>query len=151
LTSAVKEEIVALKNQIKQLKEACTRLEQENSILKQYATQETLMLLESRLQNSSTSSLTSHVIQQPIQQQQQQPVTFEIGYATSSSNDQAINVNGSLVAQQQHTDIQPSTGGQDLMTASFTAATTEHALNTNGYMLDQQKTAEILSKDRPSA
>ena len=148
MTSAVKEEIVALKNQIKQLKEACTRLEQENSILKQYATQETLMLLESRLQNSSTSSLTSHVIQQPIQQQQQ-PVTFEIGYATSNSNDQQ------LVAQQQqqqqHTDIQPSTGGQDLMTASFTAATNEHALNTNGYMLDQQKTAETLSsKDRPS-
>lgn len=150
MTSAVKEEIVALKNQIKQLKEACTRLEQENSILKQYATQETLMLLESRLQNSSTSSLTSHVIQQPIQQQQQQPVTFEIGYATSNSNDQNINVNV-VAQQQQHTDIQPSTGGQDLMTASFTAATTEHALNTNGYMLDQQKTAETLSsKDRPS-
>jgi hypothetical protein len=55
---AVKEEIVALKNQIKQLKELCNRLEQENSILKQNATPETLKLIESRANlNASTSSM----------------------------------------------------------------------------------------------
>jgi hypothetical protein len=48
LTSAVREEIAALKNQIRQLTEMRTRLEQENLFLKQNATPETLKLLESR-------------------------------------------------------------------------------------------------------
>jgi len=48
LTSAVKEEIVALKNKIKTLNELCARLEQENQILKQHATPDTLKLLENR-------------------------------------------------------------------------------------------------------
>ena len=48
LTLAVKEEIVALKNQIKQLNEVCTRLEQENQILKQHAMPETLLLIDNR-------------------------------------------------------------------------------------------------------
>lgn len=48
LTSAVNQEIVLLKSQIKQLTEKCTRLEQENSILRKHALPETLTLLDSR-------------------------------------------------------------------------------------------------------
>lgn len=48
LTSAVNQEIVVLKSQIKQLTEKCTRLEQENSILRKHALPETLSLVENR-------------------------------------------------------------------------------------------------------
>jgi hypothetical protein len=48
LTSAVNQEIVLLKSQIKQLTEKCARLEQENSILKKHALPETLSLIENR-------------------------------------------------------------------------------------------------------
>ena len=59
LTLAVKEEIVTLKNQIKQLNEVCTRLEHENQILKQNATSETLLLLESRGNMNITNSISN--------------------------------------------------------------------------------------------
>lgn len=48
LTSAVNQEIVLLKSQIKQLTEKCSRLEQENQILKKNALPETLALIENR-------------------------------------------------------------------------------------------------------
>jgi hypothetical protein len=47
LTSAVKEEIVHLKSQIEKLNEKCSRLEQENQTLRQYASIDTIALLES--------------------------------------------------------------------------------------------------------
>ena len=42
------QEIVLLKSQIKQLTEKCSRLEQENQILKKNALPETLALIENR-------------------------------------------------------------------------------------------------------
>jgi cell division protein FtsB len=48
LTSAVNQEIVLLKSQIKQLTEKCARLEQENQTLKKHALPETLALIENR-------------------------------------------------------------------------------------------------------
>lgn len=62
LTSAVKEEIVALKNKIKTLNELCARLEQENQILKQHATPDTLKLLENR---GLIAPSPSNYVQQP--------------------------------------------------------------------------------------
>jgi hypothetical protein len=47
LTTAVKEEIVHLKSQIEKLNEKCSRLEQENQTLRQYASIDTIALLES--------------------------------------------------------------------------------------------------------
>ena len=46
LTSAVNQEIVFLKNQIKKLNEKCNRLEQDNQVLKKHALPETIALLE---------------------------------------------------------------------------------------------------------
>jgi hypothetical protein len=62
LTLAVKEEIVALKNQIKQLDEVCTRLEMENQIFRQHATPETLLLIENvnRAPNSTSSNINNN-------------------------------------------------------------------------------------------
>ena len=58
LTTAVNQEIVFLKNQIKQLTEKCNRLEQENQILKKNALPETIAaLIENRGATSSTSSI----------------------------------------------------------------------------------------------
>ena len=51
LTSAVKEEIVHLELQIKQLNEKCARLEHENVLLRKHVPAETLSLIESRLSN----------------------------------------------------------------------------------------------------
>ncbi|CAF0768244.1 unnamed protein product [Brachionus calyciflorus] len=63
LTQAVRDEIVALKNQIKQLKEYNSRLEQENLVLKKNMPSDTLRQLEGRglitvLNNNSVNNLT---------------------------------------------------------------------------------------------
>lgn len=114
LTSAVNEEIVTLKNQIKQLKETCTRLEQENILLKQYATPDTLKLIEAqRIQtNSSLTSLPPQVIQAanlnaPSATSSLNPVTFELGYANPGAESSEM-MNPAVIGTAEH------------MTASFT-------------------------------
>ncbi len=72
LTSAVNDEIVALKKQIKQLTEKCTRLEQENQILKKHALPETLALIAGT--SNPQSSLSSTI---------------------NNNNNQAVNINSS--------------------------------------------------------
>jgi hypothetical protein len=62
LTSAVNEEIVALKKQIKLLTEKCNRLEQENTILKKHALPETLSLIGAANTSSTTTSSVNHSI-----------------------------------------------------------------------------------------
>ena len=64
LTTAVKDEIQYLRTQINTLNEKCSRLEDENRILRQHATTDVLMLINDR--SSSSQQIT------PIQQQQQQ-------------------------------------------------------------------------------
>lgn len=113
LTSAVNEEIVTLKNQIKQLKETCTRLEQENNILKQYATPDTLKLIETqRIQTNSSLTSLPQVIQANLNAPSAtslNPVTFELGYPNpeSTSSSEMMNPVAQLVTT-------------DHMTASFT-------------------------------
>ena len=113
LTSAVNEEIVTLKNQIKQLKETCTRLEQENILLKQYATPDTLKLIEAqRIQtNSSLTSLPPQVIQAASSLNAPSatslnPVTFELGYANPGAESSEM--------------MNPVVSTAEHMTASFT-------------------------------
>lgn len=161
LTSAVKEEIVALKNQIKQLKETCTRLEQENTILKQYATPETLKLLENRVQqqpqsNNPGSNLpTQQVIQTNLNTQSAtnlattqttNPVTFELGFpnnpdATSSSSSSVVTTTTTQISEMMPSNNSTTAAhNHDHMTTSFT----EQAINNNGYIInaDQISTAD---------
>lgn len=81
LTSAVKEEIVALKNKIKTLNELCARLEQENQILKQHATPDTLKLLDNR---GLITTSPSNYLQQPT-------VPSVAATATTSASTNIIN------------------------------------------------------------
>ena len=69
LTSAVKDEIQYLRAQINTLNDKCSRLEDENRILKQNATPDVLMLINDR---SSVSQQITPIQQQHQQQQQQQ-------------------------------------------------------------------------------
>lgn len=151
---------MALKNQIKQLKETCTRLEQENTILKQYATPETLKILENRVQPQSNNPGSNLPSQQVIQTnlnaqsatnltttQTTNPVTFELGFpnnpdATSSSSSSVV----TTTTTQQISEMMPSNNNttaahnHDHMTTSFT----EQAINNNSYIInaDQISTAD---------
>ena len=102
LTSAVKEEIVALKNQIKQLNEICSRLEQENQLLKHSVSPETLKLIENRMNNGhegnslpheatfEQQSLSGQEQQQQQQQHQQQLQQQHQSVLSSSQIDKTV-------------------------------------------------------------
>ncbi len=112
LTSAVKEEIVALKNKIKTLNELCARLEQENQILKQHATPDTLKLLESR--GLITPSAANYV---------QQPTVPSVAATATTSTSTSILNNGQ--------DVSLSQKSANLNTANMPSNTINTNLNEN--------------------
>lgn len=61
LTQAVRDEIVALKNQIKQLKEQCSRLENENTLLKKHVPNDIVRQIENLGRNLMDNSSNNHV------------------------------------------------------------------------------------------
>ena len=138
LTLAVKEEIVALKNQIKQLNEVCTRLEQENQILKQNATPETLLLIENRGNPNIASSMfnaNSNIINSSQNNDQAMVNTTSVNLANTSNNGNSNTVplvNTNQLANSvsiESRNIVPV--NQDTMISSFT----EHVLTNNGEIL----------------
>ncbi len=134
LTLAVKEEIVALKNQIKQLNEVCTRLEQENQILKQHATPETLLLIENRNNtNSAMSSNNNNNNLGTINASNPSNINNQSNESNGvNSNGTTVSLAGSNQNQAVNSvdsrNIIPPPVNQDSMISSFT----EHFLTNNG-------------------
>lgn len=134
LTSAVKEEIVALKNQIKQLKEVCTRLEQENSTLKQHATPETLKLIENRTQVPQAQTTSSNIPPHPtLQSNPPNPVTFELNSYSEITPATNTNPLASSSSQQQ---VDARTNGGEVAHDSMISSFTEKVITNNGYILN---------------
>ena len=136
LTLAVKEEIVALKNQIKQLNEVCTRLEQENQILKQHATPETLLLIENRgnptvavpnnnNNNNNTNSINTSNSSNINNQ------SNDTNSVNNSSTNVSLASTNPLVNSVDTRNMMPPPVNQESMISSFT----EHVLTNNGDIL----------------
>ena len=116
---------MALKNQIKQLNEICSRLEQENQLLKQHATPETLALLG----NSSASLAVGHS-SVPTTTATTNVVNVPNNNTLSSNQTGQINSVDTIPLNQHNTNnLLPV--NQDSMISSFT----EHVLTNTGEML----------------
>ena len=154
LTLAVKEEIVALKNQIKQLNELCTRLEQENQILRQHATPETLKTIENRgvtsnqgfanavashssISNISTNSLSSSTQQPTDSSNIASPLINNTNSVTNTTAN--ITNNNSNIIEPRNNTLPVVDHSQDNMISSFT----EHVIINNGEILSNLQSSSI--------
>jgi hypothetical protein len=150
LTLAVKEEIVALKNQIKQLNEVCTRLEQENQILKQHATPETLLLIENRgnptvaVPNNNSNNANPINTTNPSNINNQSNDSNVVN--SSNTNAALANTNQLVNSVDTRNIIQPPPVNQDSMISSFT----EHVLTNNGDILTNISSSNSNNNNNPT-
>ena len=139
LTTAVNQEIVFLKNQIKQLTEKCNRLEQENQILKKNALPETIALIENRGATSSSSSI-GHMLnpntsnQSILSSSQQQPAKSQsvVNNITTNADLMSSSIYESDSSRKtNHHQVLSNEPSQESMVNSFI----EHNVNEN-FLID---------------